>query len=72
VAARRDGQTLVHGDISASNLLITDAREVFLIDWAPAGRSPGFRAMWNVKMHAKPICAARKVRQPDVPGVYLR
>jgi hypothetical protein len=29
-----DGKTLVHGDISASNLLVTRGRSVFLIDWA--------------------------------------
>jgi len=28
------GKTLVHGDVSASNLLVTPARSVFLIDWA--------------------------------------
>jgi Ser/Thr protein kinase RdoA (MazF antagonist) len=29
-----DGKTLVHGDISASNLLVTRVGSVFLIDWA--------------------------------------
>ncbi|MGI8445732.1 MAG: phosphotransferase family protein [Streptosporangiaceae bacterium] len=39
--AAADGQTLVHGDINASNLLITGTREVFLIDWAqPACGAP--------------------------------
>lgn len=32
--AAADGKTLVHGDISASNLLIAADRSVFLVDWA--------------------------------------
>jgi Phosphotransferase enzyme family len=32
--AAADGKTLVHGDINASNLLVTGTRSVFLIDWA--------------------------------------
>jgi len=40
--AAADGKTLVHGDINASNLLITGAREVFLIDWA----QPACGAAW--------------------------
>ena len=40
--AAADGKTLVHGDINASNLLITGTREVFLIDWA----QPACGAAW--------------------------
>jgi aminoglycoside phosphotransferase (APT) family kinase protein len=37
-----DGQTLVHGDISASNLLVTDAGRVLVVDWA----QPACGASW--------------------------
>jgi aminoglycoside phosphotransferase (APT) family kinase protein len=40
--AAADGKTLVHGDINASNLLVTGARSVFLIDWA----QPACGASW--------------------------
>jgi len=40
--AGADGKTLVHGDISASNLLISADRSVFLVDWA----QPACGASW--------------------------
>jgi hypothetical protein len=60
--AAADGKTLVHGDINASNMLITDAREVFLIDWAQPACGAAWLGVADLVPHLilaghTPVCA---------------